>query len=675
MSETTEFVRTTCPRDCYDACGIVVSRRAGSVVKVAGDRSHPISRGTLCGKCAVSYNGAWRNTEQRLLTPLLRRGAKGSGTFAPCSWETALSEIANRLREVLQTSGSSSIFHTHYTGTCSLLAGNFPLRFFNRLGAIEVDPDTVCNKAGHLALQLVFGDSLIGFDPRTEKDSQCILVWGANPSSAAPHVDRNWLKPSKAFRIVIDPIRHPTAAEADLHLQLRPGSDAALAFALVHVLRQENMLDREFIAKHVLGWDEVEAQIDATTPAWGETQTGVPAESIVAAAKAYGRGPSLLWLGQGLQRQKTGGNVFRACSLLPIITGNIGRPGGGFLYMNGFGSRGIDIAEVTRPSLNSAGNPPVSHMDLPAILEDPNRSRVLFTWNNNIAASSPQQGRLTAALRRENLFHVAIDLFATDTVDHADVVLPAASFLEFDDLVISYFNLTVSAQCKTMEPLGQSLPNQEIFRRLAGAMGFDEPELFEPDHVILNRLLRSTGIGLDFAALAKRGTVDWAPEPVIQFAERKFPTQSGKIEVSGAQFVAAGLPSAPRPVTDPPPPSGFFRVISPANLWLMNSSYHLEPHIRRQMGPQSAYLNPADAAACGIKDGDPITLENAVGMLEVTAACSDAVPAHTILLHKGRWPKLEQARHNVNVLNPGAKTDLGESSCVHSIEVRVLRRN
>jgi anaerobic selenocysteine-containing dehydrogenase len=384
--------------------GSVVATRGGQIVGVAGDRSHPVSRGTLCGKCAIAYNGVWRSAEKRLLRPLRRNGPKGSSTFVPCSWEEAFSEIADRLQKVLRTSGPGTIYHTHYTGTCSLLAGNFPLRFFNRLGAVEVDPDTVCNKAGHMALQLMFGESLIGFDPRTETYSKCILVWGANPSSAAPHIDRHWFKTSRAFRIVVDPIRHPTAAAADLYLQPRPGSDAALAFALLNALWQEKLIDRDFLNSHVFGWDAVDAQLKTTTPAWGEAQTGVPADKITLAAKAYGAGPSLLWLGQGLQRQPKGGNVFRACSLLPIATGNVGGMGGGFLYMNGFGGRGVDIAEITQPQLKRSGTGCVSHMDLTEILENPARSKVLFTWNNNIAASSPQQERLTTALKREDLF-------------------------------------------------------------------------------------------------------------------------------------------------------------------------------------------------------------------------------------------------------------------------------
>ena len=672
MSEAPEFIRTTCPRDCYDACGIMVSTRGGRAVRVAGDRDHPVSRGTLCGKCAVAYNGIWLDPEQRLLRPLLRNGPKGSGNFVPCSWEHALAKIAERLYQVLGSTGPQSVYHTHYTGTCSLLAGHFPLRFFNRLGAIEVDPDTVCNKAGHVALQLIFGDSLLGFDPRTEAHSDCILIWGANPSSAAPHVDKHWLKTSKAFRIVIDPIRHPTAAAADLHLQLRPGSDGALAFALLHVLHRENLLDRAFVERYVLGWQEVEKQLKETTPEWGERQTGVPADKIVTAAVAYGKGPSLLWLGQGLQRQPTGGNVFRACSLLPIATGNIGRMGGGFLYMNGYGGRGIDIAQVTKPQLNTAGTSAVSHMDLTAILEDPHRSRALFTWNNNIAASSPQQARLKAALKREDLFHVAIDVFPTDTVDHADIVLPAASFLEFDDLVLSYFNLTISAQCKVMEPLGEFVAE---FRRFFAAWR---------RRWTLLRWICSNRTAQCWKACFRRPAPVWTSprwHSAVRLTGRRsqsfsLPIASSRRRAVRLRSAAAGLsPQVYRrrlqPWADSPPRPGYLRVLSPANLWLMNSSYHLETRIRRQMGIQRAFINPAEASVRGLKDGDPIRLENATGSLDVVACVDPDVPPLTILLHKGRWPKLEPSGRNVNVLNPGTKTDLGESSCVHGIEVSV----
>ncbi len=263
--------------------------------------------------------------------------------------------------------------------------------------------------------------------------------------------------------VVVDPVRTPTAEAADLHLQPFPGSDAALAFALIHVLARDGLVDDAFVAAHSTGWDELEPMLAECTPDWGEAVTGVPAALIEEAARIYGPGPSLLWLGQGFQRQRNGGNAIRACALLPALTGNLGKPGAGFLYLNGTDSRGIDEDYLAATHLASDAPDPISHMDLVDCLEDPARSQALFCWNINIAASNPQQRRLHEALRREDLLTVAVDLFPTDTTDLADYVLPAASFLEFDDLVASYFELTLSAQVQATEPLGEALPTWRSF--------------------------------------------------------------------------------------------------------------------------------------------------------------------------------------------------------------------
>lgn len=667
-----EIVRTTCPRDCYDACGITVVKQRDAILKVVGDPDHPVSRGALCAKCTLAYNGAWRDPNARLTRPLRRVGAKGEGRFEPITWTEAIDAIAGRLGEVVDTVGGRAILHTHYTGTCSLIAYGFPLRFFNRIGATEVDPDSICNKAGHVALQLIFGSSSDGFDPRTARDAACIMVWGANPSSSAPHAHRHWLAEAPGTTIVVDPIRHPTAAAADLHLQPFPGSDAALAFALLHVMEHEGLPDEPFLDAHTLGWAEVRPLLPACTPAWGEAVTGVPAALIEQAARVYGRGPSLLWLGQGLQRQTTGGNVFRACSLLPIATGNIGKPGAGFLYLNGAGNRGIDDDYITAPHLNPGPPASISHMDLAARLEDPAASRALICWNNNIVASCPQQARLRAALQREDLFTVAIDLFATDTVDYADIVLPAAGFLEFDDLVLSYFNYSVSAQVKAMEPLGEALPNQEIFRRLAAAMGFAEPELCEDDASLIAALLAQTGLPIDFATLAKQGTVEYSADPVIQFRDLTFATPSGKIEIASQRFEAAGLPRTPQPWAEARPSGGRLRLLSPASRWLMNGSYSNVAKVRGLIGPAQVLLNPQEAAARGLEEGQSVILCNDTGSLPLRVALSVDVPRGVALVHKGRWPKLDPSGANVNALNPGAKADLAESCAVHSIEVELI---
>jgi anaerobic selenocysteine-containing dehydrogenase len=674
VAQVDEVVLTTCPRDCYDACGIAVVKRDGAIRHVRGDPDHPVARGKLCRKCSIGYNGAFLDPQARLTRPLRRAGAKGEGRFEPVSWDEALGEIAERVRRVEVTAGAHTVLNAHYTGTFSLLGYFFPLRFFNRLGATEVDPDTICNKAGHVALEYVYGTSLIGFDPLTARDSACILVWGANPSASAPHAHDHWLPESPARVIVVDPVRTPTAQAADLHLQPFPGSDAALAFALLHVIARDGLVDVGFVGEHTVGWDELESLLAECTPKWGEAATGVPARLIEEAAEIYGRGPSLLWVGQGLQRQRTGGNVVRACALLPAVTGNLGKPGAGFLYLNGTESRRIDEDYLAAPHLGPDSPDPISHMDLVRSLEDPVRAQALFCWNINIAASNPQQGRLHEALRREDLLTVAIDLFPTDTTDFADYVLPAASFLEFDDLVASYFHLTLSAQVRAAEPMGDALPNMEIFRRLARAMGYTEPELYESDAEVIETVLQRSGVGEDFASLAAKGTVPIAEKPLVQFADLRFPTPSGRVELASARAEADGLPRLPLPLADPRPRDGRLRLLSPASPWLLNDSFANDAKIAKRIGAATVALHPDDAAERGLGEGDEAVVANETGHLQLLVTVSDAVPRGVAYSPKGRWPKREPGRANVNALNPGESADMGESTSVHGVEVTVAAR-
>jgi anaerobic selenocysteine-containing dehydrogenase len=668
-----EAVLTTCPRDCYDTCGILVHKRDGLVTAVRGSPAHAVSRGTLCGKCSTAYNREWRDPLRRLTQPLRRIGAKGAGQFEPISWDTAFTEIASRLHQIIAIQGARSILNTHYTGTISLLAGIAPMRFFHRLGATEVTPDTICNMAGHVALRYLYGSSVDGFDPRMAEDAACIVVWGANPHASAPHAHEYWLPESRATVVVVDPIRTPTAAQADIHLQPFPGSDAALSFALLHVIKRERLVDSAFIARHVQGWEELEPLLDACDPKWGAAVTGVPAALIEQVAVLYARGPSLLWLGQGLQRQATGGNVMRACGLLPAVTGNLCKRGAGFLYLNAnLRQRRMDEDYLTAAHLAPPGGAPsVSHMDFAAALEDPARSRALFVWNMNPLASCPQQARLRRAMAREDLLTIALDLFATDSTRMADYVLPAASFLEFDDLIASYFQLTLSAQVKVMEPMGGALPNQEIFRRLARAMDFSEPELHESDAAILSTLMERSGLGLDFASLAKRGSI-WVPEqPAVQFADGAFATPSGRIEIASARAAADGHPRLPRPWSDARPAAGNLRLLSPAHAWLMNTSFGNVRQIEHRLGAATIALHPQDAADRRLAAGDSALVHNSCGHLQLEVLISDELPRGVALAHKGRWLCTDAAGANVNALNPGQKSDMGESTAVHGVEVSV----
>ncbi|HZE03923.1 MAG TPA: molybdopterin-dependent oxidoreductase [Solirubrobacteraceae bacterium] len=666
-------IKTTCPRDCYDACGIEVALRDGRIRHVRGDRDHPVSRGRLCAKCTAAYNGRLLDPQARLRTPLLREGAKGGGGWRTASWEEALRLIAERLHAVAgdPAAGAAAILAAHYSGTLGLLNYGFPLRFLRTLGAREVDPDTICNKAGHVALDYLYGTSEDGFDPRTAADAACILVWGANPSASGPHQHDHWLPESPARVIVVDPVRTPTAASADLHLQPYPGSDAALAFTMAHVLQRDGLLAERMLRHRTTGWEELKPRLADCTPQWGETVTGVPAALIEQAAHWYGPGPSLLWIGQGFQRQPRGGNAVRAVAQLAALSGNLGRAGAGVLYLNGTDSRGLDDGDVTSGGLPDNAAAPISHMELAAWLEDSARSRALICFNINIAASNPDQARLHAALRREDLFTVAIDLFETDTTALADVVLPAASFLECDDIVASYFNLSLSAQVAAVPPPGAALPNTEIFRRIAAAMGMSEPALHESDRTIIERLLAGTGTGLSFAELAARGTVWIGNTPRIQFADLVFPTPSGRVELASDRAAADGHPRTAQPWHDARPADGRLRLLTPASPWMLNDSFANETRLAGRRGSAEVALHPDDAAERGLGAGDRACLRSETGELELRVALSSDVPRGVALSPKGRWPRLEPTGANVNVLNPGIPSDMGASSSVHGVEVTV----
>ena len=480
----------------------------------------------------------------------------------------------------------------------------------------------------------------------------------------------NWLSDTAVPKIVVDPIRHETAASADMHLQLYPGTDGALAFAMLHVIRAGGRIDRTFLAARSKGWEQIETQLDACTPAWGEATTGVPAQLIEDAALLYAEGPSLLWMGQGFQRQSFGGNAMRAVGTLPAATGNIGSYGAGFLYLNGWDTRGVDADYLTAARLKPASAQTISHMDLAGRLESL-KTKALVTWNNNIAVSSPEQRRLRRALERDTLLQVTLDLFQTETANYADYALPAASFLEFDDVVMSYFNASISAQVKAVPPLGSSLPNQEIFRRLATVMGLTDPELFETDDRMIATLLDQAKPGLTFATLAEAGTIDDPVKPVVQFEHHDYRTPSGKIELAGSAFIDAGLPRAPFASAEARPVGGELRLLSPASKWLMNSSFGNDPKILKQLGEDEAFVHPDEARSRGLANGTRVKIGNPTGAITLRLSVSADVPRGVVLAYKSRWTATG-AKSNVNALNPGTKADLAESCAVHSINVSMV---
>lgn len=667
FDEQREIIKSNCPRDCYDGCGISIEKIGGRISRVRGDETHPVSRGRLCNKCAIAYNGVWQDETERLLHPMKRVGAKGAGSFKRISWDEAVATITERLKADIAERGPQSIIHTHYSGTLSLLALFFPMRFFLKLGASEVAPDSICNAAGHAALSLLYGESGWGFDPRSIRDSNCVLIWGANPSHSAPHTHKHWFAEAQATKIVVDPLRTKTAQVADLHLQPYPGSDAALAFSLLHVMQREGLRDDDFVRQRTVGSDELLPLIDACDPEWGQRQTGVPASLIEKAARLYAAGPSLLWMGQGFQRQLRGGNAMRAVGLLPAWTGNIGKAGAGFCYVTYTPAiAGLDFDELAGAQLAAAEPESVSHMDFAEQLSDPNAYRSLFVWNTNPAASAPNQARLRQALAREDLFTVVIDCFQTDTADYADIVLPAASFLEFDDLTFSYFHMNIGAQSKAMDPLGEALPNQEIFRRLAKGMGYTEEALFETDEDLMAAMLKQMGVKESIKEFQQKGWQPISAEPLLPWADLSFPTASGKIEIASAAAEKQGLPRLPQAVVEERAKGKWLRLITPASDYRLNDSYANDPKLARNAGLAEAHVHPQDAQRLNIRNGAAVTLSNGNGSLSMIARIDEASLPGIVVSYKGRWPKKEGEKKNVNALHIGQKADMAESTSVHS---------
>ncbi|MFT5709278.1 MAG: anaerobic selenocysteine-containing dehydrogenase, partial [Oceanospirillaceae bacterium] len=339
-----------------------------------------------------------------------------------------------------------------------------------------------------------------------------------------------------------------------------------------------------------------------------------------------------------------------------VLTGNLAKPGAGFFFLNwDLPLRHIDDDYLAAPHLASKKVAQVSHMDLAENLEDTEKSKALFTWNINIAASNPEQTRLKNGLLREDLFTVALDLFSTDTTDYADFILPAASFLEFDDLVAGYFHLTLSAQVKVTEPIGQALPNQEIFRRLARAMGYLESELYENDEVILDKIMTKADLGETFNSLAIKGTIPVPKEPRIQFEDLNFSTPSGKIELTSNTAEADGQPRIPMPEAGYRPKNSYLRLLSPASSWSLNSSFGNVSKIQDHASNATILMHPEDATERSLAVGDSVLVSNATGQLHFIVQTGNTIPRSVVVVPKWRWPKNELYSANVNVLNSGNK--------------------
>ncbi|MCA1614472.1 MAG: molybdopterin-dependent oxidoreductase, partial [Acidobacteria bacterium] len=539
MSENGKsVVRAACPHDCPDTCAMLVTVEGGRAVSVAGDPAHPFTRGTLCTK--VSNYHERTHSPDRVKTPLRRVGEKGEGRFEPISWDEALDEIAGKFRALAESAeGPETILPYSYCGTMGLVQSeSMDRRFFNRLGASLLDR-TICATAGTEAMLSTNG-AKIGTNPERFADARLILLWGTNTISSNVHLWPFVLEAKKrgARLVAIDPRRTRTADQCDEHVAVLPGTDAALALGLMHVIFAEGLEDKDYLARHTVGAEELRRHAREYEPARVAEICGVEAGTIVRLAREYATTkPAVIRLNYGLQRHAGGGMAVRAVMCLPAVTGAWRDAAGGALLSTS-GAFPLDYDALQRPDLTPSPPPRTLNMSVLGDLltkTDSPPVRALYVYNSNPAAVAPDQAKVLEGLRREDLFTAVHEQFMTDTCDYADIVLPATTQLEHFDLHKAYGHFYLTVNEPAIEPLHESKPNTEVFRLLAARLGFAEDCFRDSDEEIARQALAVEHPALEGVTLGRLRERGWMKmnlaDDFAPFAEGGFKTPSGKCEL------------------------------------------------------------------------------------------------------------------------------------------------
>ena len=680
-------VRAACPHDCPDTCALEITVENGRAIRVDGAADHPTTRGVLCTKVARYLDRTY--SSERVLYPLRRTGRKGSRSFERMSWDEALDTISTRFKEIAASAdGPQAILPYSYAGTMGLLQYcSMDRRFFHRLGASLLDR-TICSTAGKAGYVATIGAS-IGTDIEQFENAKLILIWGSNPIVSNLHL---WSRVQEAKRrgaklVAIDPYRSLTAEKCQVHLAPLPGTDAALALGMMHVLIAEDLLDHDYIDRYTLGFDALRQRVREYPPERAAQITGLPAADIVGLARDYGTiKPAAIRLNYGMQRHAGGGMAMRTAACLPALVGAWREPAGGAL-LSSSGAYPVNSKALERPDL-IWNNPRTINMSAigDALLEtrDP-PIRAIHVYNSNPLAVAPESAKVVAGFSREDLFCVVHDVFLTDTADYADIVLPATTQLEHLDVHSSYGHLYVLANNPAIAPLGEAKPNTEVFRLLAARMGFGEDcfresdediarNAFLPDHPRLR--------GLDWEKLRTEG---WrrldVPTPFAPFAQGSFPTPSGKCEFYSESLKQQGID--PLPTYIPPRESAAsnpalaakfpLAIISPPARHALNSTFaNLPVFIEHEQTPWLD-IHPDDAAARGIADGDQVRVFNGRGSLRLTARVSTRSRTGVVVALSIWWRKLSPDGNNANALTGQALTDLGRAATFYDCLVEVER--
>jgi anaerobic selenocysteine-containing dehydrogenase len=679
-------VRGACPHDCPDACSTLVTVEKGRATRIQGDPDHPFTQGFLCAKVNRYLERTYH--PGRLLQPLRRTGAKGSRQFTPASWDEALSDIADRLSSTIRTHGAEAILPYSYAGTMGLVQGSsMDRRFFHALGASKLDR-TICSTAGSVGMQMTVGAN-IGADGEGIPSSDLVLLWGTNTLTANPHLWPHVLKAKAngAAVIAIDPIRTRTADQCDEWISIRPGTDAALALAMMHVIFAEGLQDDDFISRYTLGADQLRERAKEYPPSRVTGITGIPEERIVALARQYGRSKAaFIRVNYGLQRHAGGGMAVRTIACLPAVAGHWRRAGGGVQLSTSanyqFNKKALERPDISPPvrtinmiRLGEALNAPDGGVGGPPV-------QALVVYNSNPAAVAPDRNSVLRGMAREDLFTVVLEHFQTDTADWADWILPATTQLEHWDVHFSYGHHYVPLNRPAIAPMGEAKPNSEIFRLLAAKMGLTDPMFRDDDLTLIHQALDSTHEkmkGVTFDTLMERGWVRLnVPVPFLPYVNGGFSTPSGKVEFYSERMKQMGLD--PLPAFTPPyefpelvPELAAkypLTLISSPRHQFLNSTFVNIDSLRRNAEPE-VMVHPADAERRGIPAGARVMVHNDRGHFTGAVRISDAVREGVVWAPSIWWTKLAGDGANANDTTSQRETDLGHGPVYYDNLVEV----
>ncbi|NMM06741.1 molybdopterin oxidoreductase family protein [Polaromonas sp.] len=673
-------VRGACPHDCPDTCSLLTTVENGVATRVQGNPDHPQTGGVLCNKVSRYTERTYH--PERLLQPLRRVGPKGSGQFEAVSWASALSDIAARLKAIAARNPEAIVPYS-YAGTMGQVQGeSMAGRFFNRLGASFLDR-TICSTAGGEGLSQTLGGK-VGMRVEFFAESKLIIIWGSNSIGSNLHFWRyaQQAKRDGAKLICIDPRRSETAEKCHEHIALLPGTDAALALALMHELITHNWLDHDYIARHTLGWEQLRERALQWSPERAAAVCAVPVAQIRALARDYGQcfvnqQPAAIRLNYGMQRVRGGGNATRAVACLPALIGAWRHRAGGVL-LSSSGLFPVDKAALQRPDLLAGRAPRTINMvtigdDLlrPSSPQFGPQIEALIVYNSNPVAVAPDSGKVVQGFARENLFTVVLEHFQTDTADYADYLLPATTQLEHWDVHSAYGHTDALLNRPAIKPLGQAKPNTQIFRELAAHMGFTEPCFLDSDETLACAVY---GDNIDFQQLLDHGfaTLKLLDAP---FAEGHFPTPSGRCEFFSERLAAQGLDGLPEhlPNHETPGSSNEFplAMISPPARNFLNSSFVNVKSLRDIEGEPLLEMHAQDAAARGIASGAIVRVFNARGDYRVRAEVSVRARPGVVNGMGIWWRKLGLDGTNVNQLTSQRLTDLGRGPVFYDCLVEV----